>query len=50
MAKYKVLLVDDNTQFTDMMKGYLGARERVICLWIWADLYKLCLFRGFIEQ
>ena len=28
MAKYKVLLVDDNTQFTDMMKGYLGAQDR----------------------
>ena len=28
MAKYKVLLVDDNTQFTDSLKGYLASQDR----------------------
>ncbi len=29
MSKFKVLLVDDNTQFTEMMKGYLMGQERI---------------------
>ncbi|MDD3400456.1 MAG: sporulation transcription factor Spo0A [Eubacteriales bacterium] len=29
MSKFKVLLVDDNTQFTEMMKGYLSSQERI---------------------
>ncbi|MDO4852111.1 MAG: response regulator, partial [Clostridia bacterium] len=29
MAKYRVLLADDNSRFTDMMKGYLLAQENI---------------------
>ena len=28
MAKYKALLIDDNTQFTEMVKGYLLSQDR----------------------
>ncbi|MDO4543816.1 MAG: sporulation transcription factor Spo0A [Clostridia bacterium] len=37
MSKYKVLLVDDNTQFTEMMKGYLLTGERIAQVDIAAD-------------
>lgn len=29
MSKFKVLLVDDNVQFAEMMKGYLMAQDRI---------------------
>ena len=28
MAKYKALLIDDNTQFTESVKGYLLSQDR----------------------
>lgn len=30
MAKFRVLLVDDNREFIDLMKGYLSAQERTL--------------------